>query len=443
MKRILFVFVCLLPAVAHAGGMFMPARGARPLGRAGSFVAGADDGGALYYNPAGLADIDGIGLLIDAGLVLNQVHYTRVDSGGNTLKPVDGDIDILPLPTLVLSWKPQKARWLTIAGGIYVPYLALNSYPENGPQRYSRITLNGSLVLVAEVAAAFRVNQHFYLGAGFQNMYLQFKTRTTLSACTELNCAPEDPSFDSLTELNATSAFTPSGIVGATVVYPKVRAGLSVQLPFFVRGDGTVHSRLPTDPFFANAAIHGDSVSIAFDFPLMARLGVEYRPIPPVRVELGFDYEAWSMLDKHTITPHNIYIDGTPGVGKYYLKQMFIERQLNDTFAVHLGGEWEALRNRLVVRAGYLFETDATPDQYATVFSPDGTHNLISLGLGVKLGSVRLDLGYAHMFTLDRTVTNSKSNQLNPIQPSLAVPVGNGNYQVSTDIIALGLDGRF
>src|SRR5258706_613484 len=89
--------LCVVPSVAQAGGMFLPARGARPLGRAGSFVAGADDGGALYYNPAGLADIDGIGLLFDAGLVLQQVQYDRVDSGGNKQPRANGSIDILPI----------------------------------------------------------------------------------------------------------------------------------------------------------------------------------------------------------------------------------------------------------------------------------------------------------------------------------------------------------
>jgi long-chain fatty acid transport protein len=446
MKRLslsLAVLIVLAPLAAHAGGMFLPARGARPLGRAGSFVAGADDGGAIYYNPAGLSDIDGVSVLFDLGLNFNQVHYDRVDSGGNKLKGVDGDVDLLPIPTLAITWKPKKAPWFTLGGGVWAPYLGLNSYPETGPTRYSRVTLDGSLVLVMELAASFRLGDHFWLGAGFQNLYLNFKSRSTLSACTELNCAPEDTSFDSLTELNVTSAFTPSGIMGAILAYEKVRAGVSVQLPFFVRADGTVKTRLPTDPFFANSRVVGDSVSVSFDFPFMVRAGVEYRPIKPVRVELGFDYEAWSMLDKHTIQPHGIYIDGVPGVGRYYLNTMYIERHLEDTFSIHIGGEYEAIKDRLVVRAGYLFESNATPDEYHTVFSPDGTHNLIALGLSVKLKKVRLDLSYGHMFTTDRTVTNSKSLQLNPIQPSLAVPVGNGTYQIATDMLALGLDARF
>jgi long-chain fatty acid transport protein len=406
-----FLAVLFSSVLAHAGGMTLPARGARPLGRAGSFVAGADDASAIVYNPAGLAEIDDISILIDAGLVLQRVNYARVDSGGNPQPAVDGSIDVLPMPTAALTWKPRK--------------------------------LNGSLVSVIELAASFRINDHFYLGAGLQNMILKFKSLVQLSACTGLSCPPEDPGFDSLTELDATSGFTPSGIVGAQVVYPKIRGGLSLQLPFFIRGEGTVRSRLPTDPMFANASIVGEAVGIDFTIPLILRGGVEYRPMPTLRIELGFDYEAWSMQKNFAIQPKGIYLDNVPGIGRYYLDTMYVVRDLNDTFSIHVGGEYEVVKKRLVLRIGYLFETSATPDETASVLTADGLHNMITLGGSLRLGPVRFDLGYAHLFTLDRTVTNSRSLQLNPIQPTLAVAVGNGTYKIDTDIIAIGLNANF
>ena len=47
----------LVPSVATAGGMYLSTRGVRPTGRAGAFVAGADDASALWFNPAGLAHL--------------------------------------------------------------------------------------------------------------------------------------------------------------------------------------------------------------------------------------------------------------------------------------------------------------------------------------------------------------------------------------------------
>jgi hypothetical protein len=46
------------PREVQAAGMFVTPHGARPLGRGGAFVAGADDLNAIYYNPAGVAAID-------------------------------------------------------------------------------------------------------------------------------------------------------------------------------------------------------------------------------------------------------------------------------------------------------------------------------------------------------------------------------------------------
>lgn len=442
------VALVALPSLARAGGMFIPGRGARPLGRAGSFVAGADDAQAMAYNPAGLADIDGFSALLDAGIVLQRVHYDRVDSGNNPQPGVDGSIDILPIPMLAITYKPKKVSWLTLGGSLWAPYLGTDSYPENGPQRYQLISLSGSLLLVMELAAAFRINEHFWLGAGFENMIFKFKQRGVLSACTQLNCAPEDPSFDSLTQLSAVAPFTPSGIVGADIVYPEWRGGVSVQLPFWVQASGTVQSRLPTDPMFANTTISGSNVNVNFTLPLILRLGVEYRPLPlkgALRVEAGFDYESWSMQQDITVKPIGVAINDVPGIGTYNFHTMHVSRGMQDSFSAHIGGEFSPrqLRGRLTIRAGYLFETSATPDQTMSVLTPDGLHNMISLGLAVRAWKLRFDLGYAHLFTLDRTVTNSQWYQLNPIMPGLNVAVGNGHYSVDTDILALGVEGRF
>jgi long-chain fatty acid transport protein len=443
--RLVLVLVCL-PSLASAGGMFLPGRGARPLGRAGAFVAGADDGGAIYYNPAGLADIDGVSLLLDASLIFQQVDYNRVDSGGNQQPRVSGSMNLLPIPTLALTWKPKKASWLTIAGGVWVPNIGVDSFPQDGPQRYSSITINGSLLMVAELAAAFRIHEHFWLGVGFETMYFKFHSRKMLSSCpSQVDCAPEDPSFDSLTELDATSAFTPSGIIGATVAYPQFRIGLSIQLPFWVRAEGTVRARLPTNPMFDGSNVVGQSVSVSFDLPLEARLGVEYRPKPYLRVELDGVFENWAMQDKLTIQPHGIYIDDVPGIGKYYLPTLYENRRLNNVYSLRIGAEWEALKNRLWARLGYLFESSAAPDTTAGVLTPDGTHNMLATGISVKAWKLRIDFGYAHIFTSDRTVDYRKSQayQINPIQPGLQVGVGGGRYHISDDLIALGFDGRF
>jgi len=428
--------------------MFLPFRGARATGRGGAFTAGVDDASALYYNPAGMSDIEDWSFLVDGALVLQHAGYDRVDSGGNPQPHVEGQMNVLPLPTLALTYNPKqiKGRWVTFGLGVWVPYLGVDSWPETGPQRYSNISINGSLLGVVELAVSFKIKDWFRLGIGLQNMILHFHSRVMLSACSELNCAPEDPGFDSLTQVDTDSAFTPSGVIGAIFAWERIRAGINLQLPFFVRSSGTVATRLPTDPFFANSEVHGSAIDVDFNLPLTLRAGLEYRPWKRVRLELDMDYEAWSMQKDLRITPRGVYISGVPGVGNYYLSPLSVVRGMNDTFAAHLGAEIVTLDRKvggLILRAGYAVETSATPDETASVLTPDALRNVLSIGGGLVLGPVRLDLGYAHVFFADRTVTDSRSLQLNPIQPSLAVPVGNGRYTISADVLTAGLEARW
>src|SRR5690606_10075634 len=110
-------------SVAHgasAAGLEYANRGVRPPGRGGAFVAGADDGGAVYYNPAGLVDA-GSSVLFDASWVGFSSEYTRksllrqvdpntgetVGTYERTFDTVDGSTPFLPIPTLVGTFAPH------------------------------------------------------------------------------------------------------------------------------------------------------------------------------------------------------------------------------------------------------------------------------------------------------------------------------------------------
>src|SRR6185312_4251225 len=92
---------------ARAAGLYFSDRGVRPMGRGGAFVAGADDLGAVWYNPAGLADA-GTSVLVDFSWLRFDVDYTRQllvqDSGGTyqtfSSPEVHGSTPVLPLPTI-------------------------------------------------------------------------------------------------------------------------------------------------------------------------------------------------------------------------------------------------------------------------------------------------------------------------------------------------------
>src|ERR1700691_4406553 len=113
-----------------ASGLYFTDRGVRPMGRAGAFVAGADDLGAIWYNPAGLADA-GTSFLFDASWLQFSVDYTRVlrvvNADNVVTYPTDptihGSSPVLPLPTAAWSYVvDRKAKRFTIGRRVLAPY---------------------------------------------------------------------------------------------------------------------------------------------------------------------------------------------------------------------------------------------------------------------------------------------------------------------------------
>src|SRR5688572_995996 len=72
-----FLALALAPAAAGAGGLYIPGYGSQAQPRAGAFVAKADDGSALYYNPAGLAKQRGTSIHLGFNLVDFDQRFDR------------------------------------------------------------------------------------------------------------------------------------------------------------------------------------------------------------------------------------------------------------------------------------------------------------------------------------------------------------------------------
>ncbi|NVL83869.1 hypothetical protein, partial [Escherichia coli] len=94
------------------------------------------------------------------------------------------------------------------------------------------------------------------VGFGLQALVGTFKSKVVFSASPpdRVISSPEDPQYDSLSELNVGPIVAPSGNFGVVAEPDKrVRIGLSGQLPFFINAPATIKVRLPTAAVFDHA----------------------------------------------------------------------------------------------------------------------------------------------------------------------------------------------
>jgi long-chain fatty acid transport protein len=443
---------------ALAGGLYLPTHGVRPLGRGGAFTAGGDDPGALWYNPANL-DLMGNQGLLEGALVAGSQSYARIDSGGNAYPGVSSSAPPQGIPTAAASFR--LGRGFTVGVGLSAPFASLPRYRPDGPQRYSLIDLDGTFMARVEAAVSYRLvdggpnGTRVSIGASLQDMLLNFESRTVLNACPgTVVTAPEDPQCDARSQMKLAANFNFSGNLGVNVTHRWLRFGAAVQLPTWVSGKGQIHSGIPTHPLFRHvdgtekAEQDGDQAQMSLTLPWVLRLGVEARPTPTTRVEVGFDYEGWSMHDAIRVVPQNVKLTNlNGGVPEYDIGPITVWRRFKDTFTVRAGGEWDFLR-RFVVRGGLAYESGAAPTGLLSVLTVDMPKIMISAGLSFRPAELwRIDVGYAHVFEITTTVplqadptAATAACQLSPIRPeSPCVQVNAGTYRAAYDVAGLSV----
>jgi long-chain fatty acid transport protein len=452
-----------VPHVARAAGIYFSDRGVRPMGRAGAFVAGADDLGAVWYNPAGLADA-GTSVLADAAWLRFSSTYTRelriVDADGTvrtvTSPTVRGSSPVIPIPTLAGSYAIDK-DW-TIAAGVFAPQPAIVTYPRTvdgqpSPARYALGSYDGTALIATGVFASYRPIEEVRIGLGVNALVGFYQTNVTFSASPQdrLLGAPEQPEFDAQSSIRVGPIFAPSANAGVIFVpEPHIRIGLAGQLPTIVSAPATLRVRLPSDVAFDGARVAGDQMHVRFELPAILRAGVEVRPRKDLRVEAAYVRELWTTHHAIEATNKDVSIAGVTGLpSEVRVPDLTFPRQFDNSSSYRLGAEYSfpVLGYPLEARAGIAYETSAVPVPYVSLLSLDMDKVIGTIGGGVRVGeNWRFDFVWAHFFasSVHVAVDQAAIPRVNPLKGNAPLEAVNGGiYQASADLIGFGLNYKF
>jgi long-chain fatty acid transport protein len=445
---------------AHAGGLYLFDRGARPLGRGGAFVAGVDDPNALWYNPAGIA-ASGNQVMGDAVLTLAFASVERTDAEGNSMGKVEAKQLPIPIPQLGVTHR-FGLKSLAFGAGIFAPNVMLIGYPRsvpgaNGgrdpsPTRYSLINLNGSLLSTLALGVAWDGLDWLTLGAALHLTGGRFKGQAALNACDGTLCTfPEDADFDAYATFDALPVYGVNGVLGATINLGDVlRFAMSVTLPYTLKGSGTLETRLPSGVLFDGATVDGNKMKFSMALPTILRFGSEIRPIKALRLEGAVVWEQWSRQKSIDIEPEGVTIRDVNGVGDYEVGKVKLDRRMNDMWSLRGGFEVTPpgslvgmflKKQKFTVRGGMAYETSAFSKKTLTPLTLDANKLIISGGLSIDLAKwLRFDTvaGYVHM--QDPKIRSSEIRQPTALRPAYvdASALGNGDYKMEAFFLGGG-----
>jgi long-chain fatty acid transport protein len=466
----LFLTLSLWTGPSWGAGYYSTDVGVRAgLGRAGAFVARADDQTAAWYNPAGFADQKGTHFQLDDSFIKQSIFFQRTDASGQNMGfPVGNTATPRWVPFLGVSSDFGLRDW-TFALSAFGPHGRAMRYPELGTQRYTLISTNVTEAFV-QLSAAWRPLPKLRIGFAFRYEYLKATQDRKLSIS-------GTPGNEDLNDVGlfytVTDSFSPNFQLGALwTPHPFLTLGVGWRpyLPVDASGDLGVNAadveRL-RQTMFRNLGICGSKdanpcdprapgnaaqlIDVTFAMPNILRAGVRvHEPDPRARqwdVELDFVWERWTGFGQLTTVPRNIYYT-LASTTPTRLTKIVEDKNYGDAFSLRLGGEVEIIPGRLVLRAGAFYETSAVPARSLSVALVDSDKIGVSFGLSLKTSWLEMSLGYTHIQLFERSVRDSVVRQINLTYLAIGVQdqapvVGNGIYRSGWDNLGIGLRVSF
>jgi long-chain fatty acid transport protein len=377
------VFAFALPA--HASGLYLQEQSAKDLGRGFSGgAASADDASTIFFNPAGMTELGQVNTSINAQALFVDTKQTNNgstrsipgvptavatggNSGGNPFKqPVT-------IPAGYVSFRiNQSPIWVGL--GVSVPYGVQVKYDDGFFGRYDSTNSDVRVVNI-NPSIAWKVNDNFSVGAGLDIQQMDVTLENALP-----NVSP----------LQADGALKVKGDdlafgwnVGMLATEGKFRFGASYRSRVKHSLTGYYQVTGLAAPLAAgNVRL---SASAPITLPDSATVSAMYGVGERFRLMATGKWFNWSVFKNIAIYPNG----GTAAISAQNYK---------DSWSGALGAEYD-VSPRLTLRAGTLYDTTPTVDQYRSTRVPDGDRTWATAGLGFKVNkNVEVNLSYAHVF---------------------------------------------
>jgi len=401
-----FVLLCGRPlAAAGADEFTIFNQGARAAGMANAFVARASDPSAVWYNPAALARLEGFRIYAGGEIIRTggRSYYSVYRKATLTADPLDSI-----LPNVYLSGKLSDR----IGFGLSVnsPFNYEIEWPQTREFEHLAYFVKRLEIrtLTLSSALAFRLNDHFSLGAGVSLNSASFAARyhypfdidVMVAMFTNGQVMDAGEAIFDLREFKTLKAGFFAGIQWS--VNPSLSFGLVYRSGAPLSFDsGSVFGLEPETPSaYANAKlaelfIDSPEQSAVIRLSLVDQLeaGAALRIGDVFETEFDIGYIFWSGM-KSLDVDYAVQTDFRQSYWNIYY-DVKAEPDFKNTLSLRWGGEFH-VNPVLDVRLGaFLHESPVTPSNLVPVF-PLAKSTGFSLGAGFRVSRFQVDVAYVY-----------------------------------------------
>jgi len=376
MKKLMFAVMGLAAVAggsARAAGIAVDLQSARGVGMAGSLVGAVDDASGIYFNPAGIAQ--GQGLEVELGTAPIIPSFTVKNPAGEELKGVS---NIITPVHLYATWGISD-EW-TVGIGVFTPYgLKVEWEPDwEGREIIKKADLK---IYNINPTAAYR-NGPFRIGGGLQIV------RATVELTKDINLL--DNGYVGV-DLGA-GAWGVGGNVGVQYdAIPKVLT-LAATYRSSVNLNFSGNAHFENVPPSYTGTFKDQTATTKLKLPDTFGFGIAVRPIPELVIDLDLNYFAWQQFQAIDIKFEN------PQLNTYEAKQWA------HSWNYRIGAEY-TLNEHIQLRTGILYDKNPGPTYTLLPDIPDTDRINIGIGGTYRFGAFRFELAYQFIKFLGETST--------------------------------------
>jgi len=409
-KRMAITAVVLLFSAtqAQANGFQLPEQGIRAMGMGNAFTAVADDASAMWYNPAGIAFLEGGNLMLGAvGIIVPKTDFTSNSSNTILGTGVTGSSDrkSFVIPHFHATYTDPKmgvsyGLSVTSPFGLETDWSFSPLGTATFPFSTSSTTFSRLEMVNINPNIAIKITDNISIGAGFDYVYAK------------------DVDFNNTIITQNGDGDGWGGNIGLLYKDDMFSVGVSYRTQVAVRITGTATA---TTPFGTGSSAAVSSVKL----PEMVNGGFAFRPTDTLTISAEADWTNWSKFDQLAFN----YNPALPLVGSTSVTP----EEWHPTVAVKIGVEWKA-QDDLRLRVGYNFDPSPVNDKNFTPALPLEDRHVFSVGAGYDFTKA-LTMDVAYMYVKQKDINQTASTGLGAIR--------NGRYESSAHLFGLSANYNF
>jgi long-chain fatty acid transport protein len=381
---------------------------AEATARSNAFAATADNPSAVYYNPAGITQLEGTQSLLGAyGITFNSRADLR--AGG---KPFDNKYDAQAAPQSYATMHLEGTPF-TIGYGCYVPFGFAIKYADTVPFRtlakegsIQCTTINPVIALQVSSTLSVAIGPTIdygtaYLVRGIVAPGDEFRFRGDGFGAgfnAGIMWKPHPMHSFGLTYFSAIDL----DFGGYTNTYFK-----DVKIPVQVAPG--VFKRVTV----VKGVDQRETADAPFNLPQRLTFGYSFRPTPDWNFEADIDWTDWDSLNTQVIERKSGPLAIPFNWRSSFMYEFGVTRRI---------GDWH-------VSAGYMFSQSSVPNESFSPLIPDSDRHVIGVGVGHKAGKVSWDVTYQYSVGGKRTINQGT--------------IADGDYRFEGHALSLSLGYQF